>query len=152
MIKFSDRFERVISAILLGFAMVIVTYQTVQLIYNSVLSFQKRFREAGLDYAPEYGQTIAILFFNVLLMMEIMQTVKVFAHKHLIKLRLSLIVCLIAASRKILALGERAVDPMSELALAALILSLAAGYFLVSRYTKDSVEEHEIKEENKIME
>src|SRR5215471_1172205 len=141
MFKFSDRFEKVISAFLIGFAMVIITYQVVQLIWNSVDSFTRRFREVGLQYSPEYGKTIAILFFNVLLMMEIMQTIKVFSHSHVIKVRIILIVCLIAASRKILALGEENTDPMSVLALAALILSLSAGYFLVSRYTKDPIEE-----------
>jgi hypothetical protein len=35
---------------------------------------------------------------------------------------------------------------MTMFALAALILSLATGYFLVSRYTKDPAEETETKE------
>ncbi len=142
MIKFADRFERFISGILLVFAMIIISYQVVQLIYNSIINFQKRFKEAGLVYAPEYGETIAILFFNVLLMIEIMQTIRVFAHNHLIKVKVILIVCLIAASRKILAVGEHSIAPLSELALAALILALATGYFLVSK-TKDPVDEHE---------
>jgi uncharacterized membrane protein (DUF373 family) len=143
MFKFSDRFEKVISAFLIGFAMVIITYQVVQLIWNSVDSFTRRFKEVGLQYSPEYGKTIAILFFNVLLMMEIMQTIKVFSHSHIIKVRIILIVCLIAASRKILELGEGATDPMTEFGLAALIFSLSAGYFLVSRYTKEPIDEHE---------
>ncbi len=147
MIKFTDRFEKIISAILLGFGMVIIAYQVVQLIWNTIKSFEQRFREAGLDYAPEYTKTVAILFFNILLMIEIVQTIKVFSHNHIIKVRIILIVCLIAASRKILELGEGHSDPMAMFALAALILSLAAGYFLVSRYTKDPVEETE-KERN----
>jgi len=73
------------------------------------------------------------MFFNILLMMEIMQTIKVFPRDHLIKVRIILIVCLIAVSRKILALGEQTVDPVAELALAGLVLSLAAGYYLVTR-------------------
>jgi uncharacterized membrane protein (DUF373 family) len=146
MIKFTDRFEKLISAILLGFGMVIIAYQVVQLIWNTIKSFEQRFREAGLDYAPEYTKTIAILFFNILLMIEIVQTIKLFSHNHIIKVRIILIVCLIAASRKILELGEGHSDPMTMFALAALILSLAAGYFLVSRYTNDPVEETETKE------
>jgi len=142
MIKFADRFERIISMILLGFGLVIIAYQVVQLIWNTVKSFEQRFSQAGLDYAPEYTKTIAILFFNILLMIEIVQTIKIFSHNHIIKVRVILIVCLIAASRKILELGEGHDDPMAMFALAALILSLAAGYFLVSRYTKDPVEEH----------
>jgi uncharacterized membrane protein (DUF373 family) len=141
MLKFADRFERIISMILLGFGLVIIAYQVVQLIWNTIKSFQQRFSETGLDYAPEYTKTIAILFFNILLMIEIVQTIKVFSHNHIIKVRVILIVCLIAASRKILELGEGHSDPMTMFALAALILSLATGYFLVSRYTSDPVEE-----------
>ena len=146
MIKFTDRFEKLIAAILLGFGMVIIAYQVVQLIWSTIKSFEQRFRDTGLDYAPEYTKTIAILFFNILLMIEIVQTIKVSSHNHIIKVRVILIVCLIAASRKILELGEGHSDPMTMFALAALILSLAAGYFLVSRYTKDPVEGGEKKE------
>ncbi len=146
MLKFTDRFEKLISSILLVFGMLFIAYQVIQLVWNTVISFAKRFKEAGLEYAPEYGQTIAILFFNILLLMEIVQTIKVFDHSHIIKVRIIMIVCLIAVSRKILALGEKTIDPLSELALAALILSLSAGYFLVSRYVKDPVDEHEMKE------
>jgi len=147
MIKFADRFERIISMILLGFGLVIISYQVVQLIWNTIKSFQQRFSETGLDYAPEYTKTIAILFFNILLMIEIVQTIKIFSHNHIIKVRVILIVCLIAASRKILELGEGHSDPMTMFALAALILSLAAGYFLVSRFTNDPVEQNENKKE-----
>lgn len=146
MLKFSRYFEKAVSTVLLGFAMLIILYQVVQLIWNSVESFSARFKEAGLIYAPEYGKTIAILFFNILLMMEIMETIKVFSHNHIIKVRIILIVCLIAVSRKILALGEQTIEPLSELALAALVLSLALSYYFVSRFTKDSIKEE--KEED----
>jgi len=133
MFKLSARFEKVISFTLLGFAMLIITFQTVALIWNSVQSFSRRFRDVGLEYAPEYGRTIGILFLNILLMMEIMQTIKVFSSSHIIKVRIILIVCLIAVSRKVLALSEQSIDPWAELAISALILSLSTGYFLVSR-------------------
>jgi uncharacterized membrane protein (DUF373 family) len=146
MLKFSVRFEKIISYTLLGFAMLIIVYQVVQLIWNSVESFLNRFKTVGLEYAPEYGRTITVLFLNILLMMEIMQTIKVFSSNHIIKVRIILIVCLIAVSRKVLALSEQTVDPISELALAALILSLSTGYFLVSRNSKNIKEEEDLKE------
>jgi uncharacterized membrane protein (DUF373 family) len=145
--KFIDKFERYISAILLGFGMVIISYQVIQLIWNTIISFQKRFQDAGLEYAPEYTKTIAILFFNILLMMEIIQTIRIFSHNHIIKVRIILIVCLIAVSRKILALGEESVEPQAEMALAALILALSAGYFLVSRNPKDPVDDKDHHEQ-----
>jgi uncharacterized membrane protein (DUF373 family) len=142
MIKFSTKFEKIISSVLLGFIMLIILYQVLQLGWNTIKSFAERFSNgSGLDYAPEYGQTIAVLFFNVLLTIEIMQTIKVFSHNHIAKVRIILIVCLIAVSRKILALGEHSSDPMSEFSLAALILALAVGYFLISR-DKNSIEEN----------
>ncbi len=147
MIKFSDRFEKIISAILLAFAMLFIVFQVVQLFWNTVESFSRRFREAGMDYAPEYGRTVAILFFNILLMMEIMQTIKVFAENHIIKVRIILIVCLIAVSRKILALGEATVEPMADFAIAALILSLSAGYYLVSKNSKELTDEEKKNKE-----
>ena len=45
MLKFADRFERIISMILLGFGLVIIAYQVVQLIWNTVKSFEQRFSE-----------------------------------------------------------------------------------------------------------
>jgi uncharacterized membrane protein (DUF373 family) len=143
MLKFSNRFERAITMILLGFAMFIISYQTLSLIWNTVKSFAEKFREVGFDYAPQYGKDIAVMFFNILLMIEIMQTIKVFASDHIIKLRIILIVCLIAVSREILALGEHSSDPMEKLAIAALILSLALGFFLISKYAGDKIDHHE---------
>jgi uncharacterized membrane protein (DUF373 family) len=146
MLKFSDRFEVIISKVLLCFAMVIIAYQTIQLIWNTFEAFYIRFREVGLEYAPEYSKDIAIMFFNILLMLEIMQTLKVFAWDHITKLKVILIVCLIAASRKILALGEHNTDPMLEIAIATLILALAIGFHLVSRYNGDKFGHDEHKQ------
>jgi uncharacterized membrane protein (DUF373 family) len=141
MIKFSERFEKFVSIILLVFAMLVIIYQVIQLFWNTIQSFEEKSRENnGFAYAPEYTRSVAIVFFNILLMMEIMQTIKIFAHSHHKKMRIILIVCVIAVSRKILALGEETVNPLEELALAALILSLAASYFLVSRNLKERAE------------
>jgi uncharacterized membrane protein (DUF373 family) len=141
MLKFSDQFEKFISAILLVFAMLIIAFQVIELTRNSIESIVQHIRKAGLTYAPEYGHTVTILFFNIMLMMEIMATIKVFAHSHRVKVRIILIVCLIAASRKILALGEETVNPMAELAIAGLILALAAGYYLVTRNVQEPTQE-----------
>lgn len=148
MVKFSDQFEKVISSILLVMAMLFIVYQVVQLVWNTIDSFARRFREVGLTYSPEYGKTIVILFFNVLLMMEVMETIKVFTHNHIVKARIILIVCLIAVSRKILALGEEVSDPKAELGLAAMIIALAAGYYMLTRKTEKQQNEDEVHTEH----
>jgi uncharacterized membrane protein (DUF373 family) len=141
MLKFSDQFEKFISAILLVFVMLIIVFQVTELVWNSIESIAHHLKEAGLNYAPEYGRTVTILLFNILLMLEIMQTIKVFSHGHIVKVRIILIVCLIAVSRKILALGEETVDPMAEFAIAGLILALSAGYYLVTRNVQEPMHE-----------
>lgn len=133
MVKFSGLFEKWVSVILLIFAMLVITYQVLQLIYTTIEVFSSRIQEYGLVYEPDYARNVAILFFNILLMLEIMQTLKTFSYGHVIKARVIMIVCLIAASRKVLALGESVSEPLVELSLGGLILSLSVGYFLVSR-------------------
>ncbi|WP_336517774.1 phosphate-starvation-inducible PsiE family protein [Pollutibacter soli] len=130
--KVTGTFERWVSYFMIFFAMVIVVIQVAMLGWNAVDSFTRRFKEVGLHYAPQYARELAVMFFNILLMLEIIQTIKVFAEKQTIKLRIILIVCMIAVSRKILELGEEHVDPEAEFAIAALVIALAVSYFLVS--------------------
>jgi uncharacterized membrane protein (DUF373 family) len=119
------------------FAMLVIFYQTVELFclfgQKLISSVQHQtFME------EEKGRPLAALFFGILLFLEIMQTIRVFTEGHSIKLRIILIVGLIAAVRKLLLMDMSHADPMSEIALAALIIALSLGYFLVSRSGADS--------------
>ena len=128
-----SRFERIVSVTLIIVLMLFIAYQILVLLWSIVESFSKRFNEVGLEYAPEYARTLGILFFNILLLLEIMETIKVFSKHHIIKVRVILIVCLIATGRKILALDSHDQSPMNDIGVAALILTLSVGYFLVSK-------------------
>ena len=87
-------------------------------------------------YTDSYGKNVFIIFFNILLALEVLETVKVFSKDHDIKIRIILIVCMIAVSRKILSI-EISVDSMQdELAVAALIASLSTSYFLIMKSSK----------------
>jgi len=132
-IKISHQFDRVITSILLGIGMILISVQTISLIWELGKTIYNRFTEAGLAYAPEYGKTVIILFFNVLLALEIMETVKVSSSSHDIKIRIILLVCLIAVSRKVLMLDLGHPEPIVELALAALVIAFAFSYYLVTR-------------------
>jgi uncharacterized membrane protein (DUF373 family) len=133
---FSERFESFISCILLIFSMVVIAYQVVQLIWNTIRTLGQNIASSGLDYVPETGRPVAVLFFNILLMIEIMETVKLFKQSHEVKLRIILIVCLIAVSRKVLELGVHS-NPAAEVAIAALVLSFALSFYLVSKRTNE---------------
>jgi uncharacterized membrane protein (DUF373 family) len=131
---FSERFESFISCILIVFSMIIIAYQVVQLIWNTGKTLGNQIAVTGLDYVPETGRPVVVLFFNILLLIEIMETVKLFRQSHEVKLRIILIVCLIAVSRKVLELEPHS-DPLTEIAIAALVFSFALSFYLVSKRT-----------------
>ncbi|MCH5599311.1 phosphate-starvation-inducible PsiE family protein [Niabella ginsengisoli] len=84
-------------------------------------------------FSQSAGLGIGAIFFNVLLTMEIIETVKVFAKDHQNKLRIILLVGLIAVTRKILLLDAMHAEPMMEIATAVLVVALSLGYYLISR-------------------
>ena len=128
-------FEKYISYIMMLLAMVYVCLQVFDLIYHFALKVMHGF-EIGEFTVEEKGKPVAGLFFNILLLLEIIQTIKVFATDHAVKLRVILIVGLIAVTRRILMFDIMEVDPIAEFAVAALIITLSAGYYLVTRSEK----------------
>lgn len=127
------KIEKVIFNILIVLGMIFIMYQTVDLIW---LFGGRIVRSIGdkTFYVSEEGRPIAGLFFGVLLSLEIVETIKIFSKGHLTKVRIILIVGLIAVTRKILMISDIAdVEPTTEFAIAALILALSTGYYLVTR-------------------
>lgn len=139
--KVLRNFEKYTCYTLLALGMFFIVFQIVELIWLTITGFMKRFQEIGLAYAPEYGRNMILLFFNVLLALEILETIKVFEKSHEVKIRIILMVCMIAVSRKILMLDIFEGNPMSEIALAALIIALSGGYYLINKKTTTKLEE-----------
>lgn len=130
-------FEKYISYALMLVAMVGIVFLTLDLIWV----FGGRLAEAVQNRTFEVelkGRPAAALFFSVLLWLEILQSVRVFANDHSIKLKIILIIGIIAVTRKILLMDVTHADPLSEFAVAALIIALSIGYFLVSKSESDT--------------
>ena len=128
-----NRFNMQISRFLLIIAMVVASVQCLELLWSLIVVIYEKATDVGLGYQPEHGRDVVYLFFNVLLTLEVMETIKVFHKDPYTKIRIILIVCLIAIGRKLFILGTEHSDPMHEFALAGLILALGAAYFLVSK-------------------
>ena len=131
--KTISRFEKYISYALIIAVMAYIGFQLLVMIWETVDTYADRLRTHGLGFTKEYGKTIFITFFNILLALEVLETLRVFNVEHEIKIRVILTVCLIAVSRKILTLDIYEGNSLSELALGGLILSLSLGYFLVHK-------------------
>lgn len=129
--KFVKKFEQYVSYVLIAAVVIYITFQVIVLFRESFISFFERVRKDGFEYTQLYGRNVFVVFFNILLALEVLETVKVFNKDHDIKIRIVLIVCMIAVSRKILSIEIGIEGPLGELAVAALIAGLSASYFLI---------------------
>lgn len=132
--KIIKRFDRYITILLLISAMLFTILLMLELFWATFENIRDRITtDLGLEFVPEHGKIILVLFFNVLLVLEIIATIRVFDKEPIVKIKVILIVCLIAISRKILTLDFIHSQLEAELGIAALILSVATGYYLISR-------------------
>ncbi|MDX2133789.1 MAG: phosphate-starvation-inducible PsiE family protein [Saprospiraceae bacterium] len=130
--KFFSLFERIISITLMLVAVVGITYLTLELVYELgaklIHSIQHRTFEP-----QEHDKPLVVLFFTILLWLEIIQSIRYFAENHAIKLKTILLIGIIAITRKVLLLDMMEPEPMVEFAVAGLIVALTLGYFLVHK-------------------
>ena len=133
--KVLNKFEKWVTYVLLVTAMIVISFQVLQLIWEMGATLWTRITVTGLAYDPERTGNFAALFFSVLLSMEVMETIRVFHQSNEVKIRLIFIVAMIAISRKLLALST--VSGKGEVAdyltTAGLILAFAVGYYLIAK-------------------
>jgi len=135
--KLFNRFEKYVSAILMIMGMLFLCYQLADLAYHFVLKMEQSIQNKTFDI-EEKGKPVTSLFFSILLLIEIIQTIKVFSKDHTVKVKIILIVGLIAVTRKILIFDMEDASPVAEFAIAALIISLSTGYYLVNKSERAS--------------
>lgn len=80
--------------------------------------------------------SVAIIFFDILIALELMETIKPDANSVTEKAKLIILIGLIAVSRKLITIDIKSVEYTTEIALAILIISLTAGYFLLTMKSK----------------
>ncbi|WP_443937400.1 phosphate-starvation-inducible PsiE family protein [Pedobacter sp. MW01-1-1] len=129
-------FEKYISIILIIISLIFISYQIFELIWHFIYKIKHNIQTGSFE-AETNARPVAGLFFGVLLSLEILQTIRLYAHDHSVKLKVILIVGIIAVTRKILMFELESPSPLMEISVAALIISLCLGYFLVSKSEKN---------------
>src|SRR5688572_10109435 len=124
--------EKYISYTLIIVGLLLAVYQVIELVYLVFTNLWEAMVKQEF-YVGKQGMPDAGLFFNILLLLEVLETVKTFSRGHLIKIKIILIVGIIAITRKLLLADLTHVEPLEEIAVGVVILSLSAGYFLVSK-------------------
>jgi uncharacterized membrane protein (DUF373 family) len=133
--KIIDGIEILISYVLIIVGLVYAAYQASELLFRFLFGLWESITSAEF-LVERPGRPLAGLFFSVLLTLELVATVRVFAADHLTKIRIILLVGMIAVSRKILEMDMTHMDVPQGLTISAMISALSVGYFLVSRASK----------------
>jgi uncharacterized membrane protein (DUF373 family) len=125
-----DRFERFITSALLALIALVVLLATIELAWllgKDVLT--PPLFLLGIEELQElFGQ-----FLLVLIGIELMYTMKLYIEDRAIHLEAVLAVALIAVARKIIVLEPKELSAGALLAVAAMVVGLAAGHYLVQR-------------------
>lgn len=130
MLRFLEKFERWIVAALIVMMVVTILLATIELgwvIIKDVITPPIVLLEIH-ELLDIFG-----LFLLVLLGIELVSTLKAYLSENEVHVEVVFAVALIAIGRKVVILDVKEISSLSLLGIAAIIISLAVGYFLVKR-------------------
>lgn len=111
-------------------------YLVFEVVHLAVIFF---YAVAGYDFFPDADKPykpfmqVVIVFFNILIGLEMLETLRVDLRNYAEKTKLILLICLIAVSRKLISIDLKYTDALQLFALAGLTLSLTVGYFFLAK-------------------
>jgi uncharacterized membrane protein (DUF373 family) len=130
MLPFLKKFERMILTaliVMMGLTILLATIELAWLIIKDVISHPIIFLEIQ-ELLDIFG-----LFLLVLLGIELGSTLKTYLAQNEVHVEVVFAVALIAIGRKVIILDLKEIPSLSLLGIAAIIISLSCGYFLVKR-------------------
>jgi len=130
MSRILNAFERYIVMALMLMMMLVVLVSTVELgviLVRELLKYPK-FLLNFTEILEVFG-----FFFMILIGLELLDTIKSYMTEERMHVEIVFLVAMIAIARKVIILELKSLNPGTLLGMAAIILALAAGYFLVKR-------------------
>ena len=129
------KFERFIILALLVMMMVALLASTIEL---AIILVQQLLSPPILLLNVKEMLTVFAFFLMVLIGLELVETVKVYFEEDVFHAEVIVLVAIIAVARKIIVIDYKLITYEMLLSIAALMLALTAGYFLVKRATSSS--------------
>jgi uncharacterized membrane protein (DUF373 family) len=128
------KFEVAVFYILTGLVVLYIAVEMVELIYQFAKAiFTRDETSHSLFIAKEQREKFLPVFFNILIAIELIDTFNIYIKEHSIKVQNILLIGLIALGRKLLVLDVGYGDGIQNIGLAAIIIALAAGYYILKR-------------------
>ncbi len=132
------RFEKIVFTILVIVLVSYIIVEIIELTYQFGRGiFSGDIPEGRLLVSSALLKEVLPVFFNILIAIELLDTFSVYVQKHSIKVLNILLIGIIAIGRKLIAYDFSDADGLSSIGLAALIISLAGGYYLIRKNESD---------------
>jgi len=128
--KLLKSFEKVIVWTLLGLMMVAVLVSTVEL---AVILFQELMKPPAFLLNIEEMLEVFGFFLMVLIGLELLESIKAYLVEDRVHAEVVFLVAIVAMSRKVIIVDYKDITPEMLYGIAAVIIALAGGYFLVRR-------------------
>lgn len=130
-----QKFERFIVLTLLVMMMVALLASTIEL---AIILVEQLLEPPILLLDVKEMLTVFAFFLMVLIGLELVETVKMYFEEDAFHVEVVVLVAIIAVARKIIVMDYKTITYEMLLSIAALMLALTAGYFLVKRATTPS--------------
>ena len=128
--KFLRVFEHHIVTVLLGMMVIVVALGTIEL---GVIIYEQMMLPPMFLLDINEMLTVFGFFFMILIGLELIETIKVYLSKEVIPVEIIFLVAIIAVTRKVIILDVKKLDPLTLIGMAAIIISLSVGYFVVKK-------------------
>lgn len=128
--KILKTFEKVIVFALLGLMMLAVLVSTVELV---VILFWQLIKPPAFLLSIEEMLEVFGFFLMILIGLELLESIKVYLEQDRVPAEVVFLVAIVAVSRKVIILDYKVIAPEMLYGMAAVIVALGIGYFLVQR-------------------
>jgi uncharacterized membrane protein (DUF373 family) len=118
---------------LMGVVVILATFELIYLIAMDVLSPPLMLLEID-ELLDIFGY-----FLLILIGVELLETLRIYLKEHALNVQVVLLVAMIAIARKVIILDSGKIEGLTLIGIGFIILSLAAGYYLVKRSQDEPV-------------
>ena len=137
--KYIKSIEKIIIIALVVFMIFVLIVATAELGIIIIQELTNQFEPGTEGTLFNIHELIKIFgfFLNILIGLELFETVKLYLKENVFHGEIILLVGLIAISRKVIILDYTKEDPMTIIAIALLIGTISLGYYLLKKTTRD---------------
>ena len=133
--NFLGKFERLIVLTLMVFMMIAVLLATIEV---GVILWQQMLEPPLMLLNVNEMMKVFGFILMVIIGLELLETIKAYLNDHEVHVEVVLLVALVAVARKVIILDYTEVEPEMMLAVAALVISMSVGFYVVRRALNDN--------------